>query len=51
VEIFPTAGYQDVSPGEWLSHTPSRLVNEHLRSGEDFLAKISRTEVVATPEK
>jgi oxalate decarboxylase len=51
LEVFPTAEYQDISLGEWLSHTPSRLVNEHLGTGEDFLAKISKTEVVVAPEK
>jgi oxalate decarboxylase len=51
LEVFPTAEYQDISLGEWLAHTPSRLVNEHIGVGEDFLAKISRTEVVIAPEK
>jgi oxalate decarboxylase len=50
LEIFPTAEYQDVSLGEWLAHTSSRLVNEHLGTGEEFLAKISKSEVVITPE-
>jgi oxalate decarboxylase len=51
LEVFPTPEYQDVSLGEWLAHTPSRLIEEHLGTGEDFLAKISKTEVVITPEK
>ena len=51
LEVFPTPEYQDISLGEWLAHTPSRLVNEHIGTGEDFLAKISKTEVVITPEK
>jgi oxalate decarboxylase len=51
LEVFPTPDYQDISLGEWLAHTPSRLVNEHIGTGEDFLAKISRTEVVVVPEK
>ena len=51
LEVFPTPEYQDISLGEWLSHTPSRLVNEHIGTGEDFLAKIRKTEVVITPEK
>jgi oxalate decarboxylase len=51
LEVFPTADYQDISLGEWLSHTPSHLVNEHIATGEDFLAKIAKTEVVVTPEK
>jgi len=51
LEVFPTGEYQDISLGEWLAHTPSRLVNEHIGTGEDFLAKISKREVVVTPEK
>ena len=51
LEVFPTLEYQDISLGEWLAHTPSRLVNEHLGTGEDFLAKISKTKVVLDPGK
>jgi oxalate decarboxylase len=51
LEVFPTAEYEDISLGEWLSHTPSHLVNEHIATGEDFLAKIAKTEVVIAPEK
>jgi oxalate decarboxylase len=51
LEVFPTAEYQDISLGEWLAHTPSRLVNEHIGTGEEFLTKISKTEAVITPEK
>jgi oxalate decarboxylase len=51
LEVFPTAEYQDISLGEWLAHTPSQLVNEHIVTGEDFLAKIAKTEVVIAPEK
>src|ERR1700722_12181917 len=51
LEVFPTAEYQDISLGEWLAHPPSRLVNEHIGTGENFLANIGKTEVVITPEK
>jgi oxalate decarboxylase len=50
LEVFPTPEYQDISLGEWLAHTPSRLVDQHLGTGEDFLRKISKKEVVVTPE-
>lgn len=50
LEVFPTPTYEDISLGEWLSHTPSRLVDQHLSVGEDFLSKISKTEVVVTPK-
>ncbi|HTF66263.1 MAG TPA: cupin domain-containing protein [Edaphobacter sp.] len=50
LEVFPTPEYQDVSLGEWLAHTPSRLVDQHIGTGEDFLRKIARKETVITPE-
>jgi oxalate decarboxylase len=50
LEVFPTPYYEDVSLGEWLAHTPSRLVNEHIGTGEEFLRKIGKTEAVVTPE-
>ena len=39
-----TGTYQDISAAEWLAHTPLRLVNEHLHTGEDFLKKIPKKE-------
>jgi oxalate decarboxylase len=51
LEVFPTPEYQDISLGEWLAHTPARLVNQHLDTGEEFLAKVSKSEVVVTPER
>ncbi|MGB6686761.1 MAG: cupin domain-containing protein [Terracidiphilus sp.] len=50
VEVFPTPEYQDISLGEWLAHTPSRLVDQHIGTGEDFLRGIAKREVVITPE-
>jgi oxalate decarboxylase len=50
LEVFPTPEYQDISLAEWLAHTPSRLVDEHIATGEDFLRKIAKTEAVITPE-
>ena len=49
LEVFPVGTYQDISAGEWLAHTPARLVNEHLKTGEDFLNKIPKEEEVVTP--
>ena len=49
LEVFPTPEYQDISLGEWLAHTPSRLVDQHIGTGEDFLRKIGRKETVITP--
>ena len=50
LEVFPTPYYEDVSLAEWLAHTPSRLVDEHIQVGEDFLNRISKTEIVVAPE-
>jgi oxalate decarboxylase len=50
LEVFPTPEYQDISLGEWLAHTPSRLVDQHIGTGEEFLRKISRKETVIVPE-
>jgi oxalate decarboxylase len=49
LEVFPVGTYQDISAGEWLAHTPARLVNEHLKTGEDFLNKLAKEEAVVTP--
>jgi oxalate decarboxylase len=50
LEVFPTPAYQDISLAEWLAHTPSRLVDQHIGTGEEFLRKISKHEAVITPE-
>jgi oxalate decarboxylase len=50
IEVFPTPFYEDISLAEWLAHTPSRLVDQHIQVGEDFLAKIPKKEMVITPE-
>jgi oxalate decarboxylase len=50
LEVFPTPEYQDISLGEWLAHTPSRLVDQHIGTGDEFLRKIARKETVITPE-
>jgi oxalate decarboxylase len=50
LEVFPTPDYQDISLAEWLAHVPSRLVDQHLGTGEDFLRKIGKKETVVMPE-
>ncbi len=50
LEVFPTPEYQDISLAEWLAHTPSRLVDQHIATGEDFLRRISKKKAVVTPE-
>ncbi len=49
LEVFPTGTYQDISATEWLAHTPMRLVEEHLHTGEDFLKNLPRKESVVVP--
>jgi oxalate decarboxylase len=49
LEVFPIGKYQDISAAEWLAHTPARLVNEHLKTGEEFLHNIAKQEAVVTP--
>jgi hypothetical protein len=48
LEVFPTGEYQDISLAEWLAHTPSRLVDQHIGTGEGFLAKLSKRGVVGS---
>jgi len=49
IEVFPTPFYEDISLAEWLAHTPARLVDQHLDTGEDMLNSIPRTEAVIKP--
>lgn len=49
LEVFPVGTYQDISAAEWLAHTPTRLVDQHLKTGEDFLTKLPKVERVITP--
>ena len=49
LEVFPESTYQDISAAEWLAHTPSRLVDEHLHTGEEFLRGIPKKESVIDP--
>ena len=49
IEVFPTPFYEDISLAEWLAHTPTRLVDEHIQVGEAFLSKIAKKEAVILP--
>jgi hypothetical protein len=40
LEVFPVDTYQDISAAEWLAHTPFRLTDEHINTGEEFLREI-----------
>ena len=49
LEVFPVGTYQDISAAEWLAHTPFRLTEEHLGTGEEFLEKLPKEKVVVRP--
>jgi oxalate decarboxylase len=49
IEVFPTPYYQDISLAEWLAHTPARLVDQHLETGEAVLRAIPKVEAVIKP--
>ena len=49
LEVFPNPMYQDVSTSQWLAHTPPRIVDAHLHTGEEFLKGISKTKPVMVP--
>lgn len=49
LEIFAGPIYQDISGATWLAHTPARLVNEHIHTGEEFLKNIPKQEAVIVP--
>jgi oxalate decarboxylase len=49
LEVFPNDLYQDISAAEWLAHTPARLVDEHLKTGEGFIDAIGKQKAVITP--
>ena len=49
LEVFPISTYQDISAAVWLAHTPSRLVDEHLHTGEEFLRGIAKGKTVVEP--
>ena len=49
LEVFPVSTYQDISAAEWLAHTPSRIVDEHLHTGEEFVRGISKKKAVIVP--
>ncbi len=49
LEMFPVSTYQDISAAMWLAHTPSRLVDQHLHTGEEFVRSISKKETLIVP--
>jgi oxalate decarboxylase len=49
LEMFATPNYEDISLGEWMSHTPHLLVDQHLHVGMPMIDAISKDEMVITP--
>ena len=49
LEVFPTPYYADISLIQWLAHTPSRLVDQHIGTGEAFPAKLPKDKIAVTP--
>jgi oxalate decarboxylase len=49
LEMFKSPHYEDISLAEWLSHTPHRLVDQHLHVGTAMLDQIPKQEIVITP--
>jgi oxalate decarboxylase len=49
LEMFKNAHYEDISLAEWLAHTPTLLVDQHLKVGEALLKAIPKEEVVNRP--
>ena len=50
LEMFRTDKYEDISLAEWMAHTPSQLVDQHLGVGRSMVEAIGKHETVITPE-
>jgi oxalate decarboxylase len=50
LEMFRTDRYEDISLAEWMAHTPSQLVDQHLHVGQAMVQAIHKQEAVITPE-
>lgn len=49
LEVFPGPYYQDISAAEWLAHVPTRILDEHLHTGEQFFNNIPEQKQVVVP--
>jgi len=50
LEMFRSDKYEDISLAEWMAHTPSQLVDQHLGVGRSMVEAIAKHETVITPE-
>ncbi len=41
--------FQDISATEWLAHTPAKLVDAHLHTGEAFVQALPKKEKIVVP--
>ena len=49
LEMFKSDHYEDISLAEWMAHTPSLLVSQHLGIDQSTLEAIPKEEIVVDP--
>ena len=49
LEVFPIGRYQDISAAQWLAHTPAKMVDEHLKTGEAFVNDMAKAKAIVVP--
>ena len=46
LEMFKNGHYQDISLAEWMAHTPSLLVSQHLQIDQSIISAIPKQELI-----
>jgi oxalate decarboxylase len=49
LEMFKANRFEDLSLSDWVTHTPPKLIMEHLRISEDTLRKIPQDKLPVVP--
>jgi oxalate decarboxylase len=49
LEMFKNGHYEDISLAEWMAHTPSLLVSQHLQIDKSTLSAIPKAESIIEP--
>ena len=49
LEMFKTDRFEDLSLSDWVSHTPPKLIMEHLGISEETLRKIPKDKAPVLP--
>jgi oxalate decarboxylase len=49
LEMFKSSRFEDLSLSDWITHTPPKLVMEHLRISEETLRKIPKVKTPIVP--